>query len=397
MEERRENRRVQLGGPGQREVGLVTHVCLVACVAGKKPEVTAAKDLYTSPLFKKCRALAESRFDRWYVLSAEYGLVEPNRKIAPYDKTLTSMLADEREAWAGRVLRALAPLVKPGDSLTFLAGHRYREGLVTPLREAGYKVTVPLEGMGIGKQLSWLDRQLAGGTDVQRARHLDQFYELLSELQHRLGGRRLLGGCTGKNSWPNRGVYFFFEPGEYRAGGDSRPRVVRVGTHAIGTGAKSKLWDRLRFHRGHRDGGGNHRGSIFRLHVGMALIKRSKGKIDIPTWGQGQSASKKVLTTERDHEVRVSNYLGRMSLLWLAVEDEPGPQSARAYLERNSIGLLAGPDGPLDRPSSKWLGRHSPHDTIRESGLWNVNHVEQEYEPDFLVRLAEYVDQTERE
>ena len=69
--------------------------------------------------------------------------------------------------------------------------------------------------------------------------------------------------------WPKRGVYFFFKPGETRR--DGTPRVVRVGTHALKTGSGTSLWDRLSKHRGNlagrSPGAGNHRGSIFRLHV----------------------------------------------------------------------------------------------------------------------------------
>jgi len=48
-------------------------------------------------------------------------------------------------------------------------------------------------------------------------------------------------------------------------------RVVRVGTHGLKTGSTSTLWGRVHQHRDTREGGGNHRGSVFRLHVGQAL------------------------------------------------------------------------------------------------------------------------------
>ena len=54
--------------------------------------------------------------------------------------------------------------------------------------------------------------------------------------------------------------------------------MVRVGTHALTATRKATLVGRLRQHRSHlagRDpGGGNHRGSVFRRHVGAALIHR---------------------------------------------------------------------------------------------------------------------------
>ena len=67
---------------------------------------------------------------------------------------------------------------------------------------------------------------------MERLEHLDRFYELLGELEERLGGIRRLGECHGRMGWPRRGVYFYFEPGEFREDGRTS-RVVRMGTHAL--------------------------------------------------------------------------------------------------------------------------------------------------------------------
>jgi hypothetical protein len=71
-------------------------------------------------------------------------------------------------------------------------------------------------------------------------------------------------------------------------------------------------------------------------------------------------------------------------VLWLAVPDEPGTKSVRGMVERNVIGLLSNGLHPVDRPSSGWLGAFSPRARIRASGLWNLNHVEEEYDPTVL-------------
>jgi hypothetical protein len=232
-----------------------------------------------------------------------------------------------------------------------------------------------------------------------RFRHAEEFYTLLDHLEHMAGGKRVLKECDGRMGWPEQGVYFFFEPGEYRQKEPGKLRVVRVGTHAVSRGSKSTLWGRLRAHRGTKNGGGNHRGSVFRLHVGAALIVRSQGAVEVPTWAQGQSASKEIKSREREHERRVSQYIGQMPFLWVGVDDEPGPESDRAFIEKHAIALLAGADGasPIDPPSKGWLGRYSPNRKIRESGLWNLNFVGEPeksiiYNPDFLEVLALYID-----
>src|SRR5215207_7564170 len=109
-------------------------------------------------------------------------------------------------------------------------------------------------------------------------RDLSRFYAVIGQLSGR-GHQRLLGSCNGHDDWPRRGVYFFTELGEFRSGPPNVLRIVRVGTHAVSAGSKSTLWGRLRAHRGGREGRGNHRGSIFRLHVGHALLARDQEEL----------------------------------------------------------------------------------------------------------------------
>lgn len=95
-------------------------------------------------------------------------------------------------------------------------------------------------------------------------------------------------------------------------------------------------------------------------------------------------------------EKAVSEYIGRMPFLWIAVPDAPSPASDRAFLERNCIALLSNfGKAPIDPPSPHWLGSRSGEQTIRESGLWNTNHVEEAYSQEFLDKLRTCVRETE--
>ena len=219
-----------------------------------------------------------------------------------------------------------------------------------------------------------------------------EFYGRLDELEHYIGGRRRLAEASGRMRWPDRGVYFFFEPGEPRCGSGEGPRVVRVGTHALKLGSRTKLWARLRQHRGTlRPLGGNHRGSIFRKLVGDALIARQPS-LGIETWGKNDSASKQIREAERPLEILVSQCLGEMTLLFLPLGDAPGPDSDRGFIERNSIALLSAYVEPsTDAPSPDWLGHHSTRERVRRSGLWNNNHVDAEVDPRCLEVLRRLV------
>lgn len=227
----------------------------------------------------------------------------------------------------------------------------------------------------------------------QRIQHLNRFYELLAMLEKSIGGPRKLSECHGRLDWPQRGVYFFKEFGENRSGVGNENRIVRVGTHALKAGSKTKLWTRLSQHKGSsKAGGGNHRGSIFRLITGVSLMAREE--LDFPTWNKGSSAPKSVREKEQPLEQIVSHIIGEMPFLWLSINDEPGPESQRGYIERNSIALLSNANKePIDPPSANWLGHSCNRERVRQSGLWNSNHVLDTYDPAFLDVLEALIEQ----
>ncbi|AZQ66936.1 hypothetical protein EF888_07155 [Silicimonas algicola] len=131
-------------------------VFLVSCVAGKRPEPTPAAELYTSSWFVKARRLVESSREPWFILSAEHGLLSPDRIIAPYERTLNAMSSAERQEWSRRVQRQMDEKLPEADEVVVLAGSRYRANLMPYLRERFRNVVVPMEGLKIGQQLRWL-------------------------------------------------------------------------------------------------------------------------------------------------------------------------------------------------------------------------------------------------
>lgn len=228
---------------------------------------------------------------------------------------------------------------------------------------------------------------------MNRLDDLARFYELLNRLEQKLGGKRRLRECDARMTWPDRGVYFFFEEGEARSDSGSGARVVRVGTHAVSAGSSSKLWGRLSQHRGAKSSfGGSHRGSVFRLIVGAALIARDP-ELKVETWGKGNSAPRAVRDAERSLEEKVSHYIGAMPFLWLKADDDPSSSSIRSYIENHSIALLsnASTDECLDRNSVGWLGRYCPRAEVQRSGLWNSRGVRERYDEEFLRVLGNLI------
>lgn len=233
---------------------------------------------------------------------------------------------------------------------------------------------------------------------MSRKDNLDRFYQLLHRLENEVGGKQLLKDCDGYMDWPDRGIYFFFAGDEQRSDKEHL-RLTRVGTHAVSEESGTTLWNRLRTHRGALsgtyEGGGNHRGSVFRERVGEALIERHGLQDEYPEWGHGSSAGRERRLSELELEKQVSEYIRELPFLWVSVDDEPGPESDRAYLERNTIALVSNYDKPpIDPRAEEWLGKDSPSEAIRNSGLWSVNHVEESYDPSFLDRFEEAIQDT---
>jgi hypothetical protein len=197
--------------------------------------------------------------------------------------------------------------------------------------------------------------------------------------------------------WPRRGVYFFMEETEPRSDSGDGIRVVRVGTHALTATSRTTLWNRLSQHRGSEaSGGGNHRGSIFRLLVGSTF---SDQEIFCPTWGVGINAPRDVRGAEEPLEQAVSAILRPMPFLWVAVDEGPSAHSLRGHIERNSIALLSNlGKPPLDPPSPHWRGRACVRGRalVHHSGLWNQRHVDEPYDPAFLDVLEGLVGRCEQ-
>jgi len=139
------------------------HVVLIACCGKKLKEPAPAKDLYRSDLFIKARRYAEQHGDRWFILSAKHGVVDPEAIIEPYDETLTEKSAAERRAWSAKVAVQLAGHKR--DRLTVLAGEAYCGW------SEGFKVERPMRGLGIGQQLRFLlEHASSSGGMVARTR-----------------------------------------------------------------------------------------------------------------------------------------------------------------------------------------------------------------------------------
>jgi hypothetical protein len=156
---------------------------------------------------------------------------------------------------------------------------------------------------------------------------------------------------------PVNGIYFFFERGEEVSLGERMvKRIVRIGTHR----ADGRLAKRLRQHIS-----GNRRASVFRRHLGGALLVKDDAQDQRLAGWLTQKGS-----PMPDVEQAVTQTLReQFPFCCIRVDDA----AERLVLERGLIALLA--RHPLGPPSQGWLGWHAMHPAIQQSGLWNTQHV----------------------
>lgn len=134
-------------------------IVLLSCVSKKRDFKTTAANLYDSTLFKYAFRYAKSlNPDKIYILSALYGLLETDEIVKPYNKTLNEMNKRDRIEWSNIVLEQLRDkeLDLNNDHFVILAGNNYRKYLLHHISH----YELPLEGMRIGEQLSFLKRSV---------------------------------------------------------------------------------------------------------------------------------------------------------------------------------------------------------------------------------------------
>ena len=131
-------------------------VAFVSCVKTKLDHRAPAKDLYCSHWFELARRYAETHAEHWFILSAAYGLVRPDSVIDPYERSLNGMKIEARRGWSKLVQKQMDLIQLRGGTAVVLAGLNYRRHLEVALLDRFAEVEVPMTGLRMGEQLSWL-------------------------------------------------------------------------------------------------------------------------------------------------------------------------------------------------------------------------------------------------
>lgn len=135
-------------------------IALVGCTSTQFNQAMPARWLYHSEWFLRAAAVAETASAGWYILSARYGLLHPDQKIAPYDLILSDLSPSQRKVWAVSVVQSLEQIIKPNDRLLLLAEADYHAPLYRLLKNSAWRLNAPLAGFSPSEQLSWLTNAL---------------------------------------------------------------------------------------------------------------------------------------------------------------------------------------------------------------------------------------------
>jgi hypothetical protein len=272
-------------------VGPVPDVVLIGCVKSKRDRPAPARDLYTSPLFRKERGYAERSGARWFILSAEHGLLEPSTVVAPYDLVLSKTSREYRRDWGRRVVGQLDHEIGPlaGKVIEVRPGEAYAGAIRQLLRDAGADVREPMRGRSMGRRLAWHTTHPAPIAPSRPARHAtatgaDLAVQLADQRAARTPAELLATRDPALNA---PGLYSWWVDddgaGELSTGlGQLIPAGLiyagLAGATRSRSGKKSgnTLWGRLTtMHLG-----GRHEFSTFRLSLG-SILAAARGETDI--------------------------------------------------------------------------------------------------------------------
>jgi len=167
---------------------------------------------------------------------------------------------------------------------------------------------------------------------------------------------------------PLNGIYILFEKGEQA---HSTHRIVGIGTHTGNDNLSKRLIEHFLTENKNR--------SILRQHLGRVFLTKENDSY-FPVWNDNTTSPKskyfRRVDKQKENEVekRVSNYIQEnLSFAVFAVEDE----IARSILVKKMISTVASCE--YCKPSPNWLGNNSPNKTIRNYGLWQIQHVKKFY------------------
>ena len=343
-------------------------IVLISCAKEKKEELGKVKaaELYISDLFEKSLTYAKQLTtpENIYILSGKYHLLPLDEEIETYNVFLGDKSKAERMRWGKVVIEQLSKVADlQKDKFIILAGEDY----VEPLQESLKNITLPLKGLRPGERLKYLKET------IEKNQNETKMILDLHKLFHNEKLTRYTYPFEGQESHiSTNGIYIMYEEGETFQGLD---RIVRVGTHD----GDGNLYKRLKEHYVNE----NKDRSIFLKRVGSAILAKNKDPyLDVwevdTTTPENKNKVQAQLNPAHEQQITqqaVAHIRNKISFVVFEVKTK----EERLRLEKKIIATLskAAKDGFIE-PSQGWLGNFSPDPKVRQSGLWQSQHLDGE-------------------
>src|ERR1700709_1714689 len=108
-----------------RAFGAANCHALISCSKSKGGHRDLARNMYVSSLYRKSVLVAQGWGLTFSILSAKYGLLDPDETMEPYDQTLKGASKLVKTEWAEKVYRQIRKSISPKKRLIVLAGDDY--------------------------------------------------------------------------------------------------------------------------------------------------------------------------------------------------------------------------------------------------------------------------------
>ena len=142
---------------------------IVACGARKiwddNPNAgpTPAKDAYTGAPFKVNRRYAETFSDKWVILSAKYGFINPDF-IIPENYNVTFKKPSTNPVSIDTLKKQIIEMgLDRYDKIVVLGGREYVNAVTKAFEEYNVKIEAPLKDLPLGKAMKKVKEALSTG------------------------------------------------------------------------------------------------------------------------------------------------------------------------------------------------------------------------------------------
>jgi len=210
-------------------------------------------------------------------------------------------------------------------------------------------------------------------------------------------------------SLPLNGIYFFYEEGEYLEHGGSAKRIVRIGTHTGDDNFRNRIEQHLLINENKMNFDKNKLKpsdrSIFRKNIGRTLLNKNNdlylkiwNKDFITRKNRNEFGGSRNIKKEKSIEEKITEIIrNKFSFRFIIVENK---QERAGNKELNIKGLESKLIGTVSecvdcKPSENWLGKDSPIEKIKNSGMWLVQHLGAESITDNdMITIENLIDET---